>query len=313
MALIGALDKTKHFSEFGDPLDTAGGTLTPTQRRAAALLNLSGVTMSAAQLAFTAGVTAGAAAASKAIVLDSSLDIATLHSVTMNGTLTHSGATGVNIIAIPDNLASSLVIKEGSNTYLNFVTTDSGESIASSKALTTTDGVASGTARKVGGTAFVDVATADTVTAATSNNAFVSFAQLYTVPANTIKAGTMVRVRAMVDISDAAAGTDTLTCNIRLGSTSLLATTAVDQAANDFQMLEFVLVGRAAPGAAAAVIGSGSSITSTGGTNVAKGAILQSTNFATSGALDITVQAKWSSNSATTTARLQMLNVEVIG
>lgn len=44
MSLYGALDNTKHFSEFGTPLVTQGGTiLTPAQRKALALSNL-GVT-----------------------------------------------------------------------------------------------------------------------------------------------------------------------------------------------------------------------------------------------------------------------------
>jgi hypothetical protein len=164
----------------------------------------------------------------------------------------------------------------------------------------------------VGGIVFADVATSDAITAATSANAFVSFAQTYAVPASTIKAGTVVKIRAMVDVTNAAAGSATLTCNIRLGGTSLIATTAVDPAANDFHILEFIIVGRAAPAAAAALVGYGSWYTSTGGTNVTKAAILQSTNFATNGALTIDVQAKWSASDATTTAQLEFLTVEII-
>lgn len=40
MAIIGALDKTKHFSEFNDPLFGNTGTMTPAQRKAAARTNL---------------------------------------------------------------------------------------------------------------------------------------------------------------------------------------------------------------------------------------------------------------------------------
>lgn len=40
MSLYGALDKTNHLSEFGDPLVTNEGVLTPGQRRATARANL---------------------------------------------------------------------------------------------------------------------------------------------------------------------------------------------------------------------------------------------------------------------------------
>jgi hypothetical protein len=60
------------------------------------------------------------------------------------------------------------------------------------------------------------------------------------------------------------------------------------------------------------LVGYGSWYTSTGGTNVTKAAILQSTNFATNGALTIDVQAKWSASDATTTAQLEFLTVEII-
>src|SRR5579864_71483 len=48
-------------------------------------------------------------------------------------TLTFTGATAVNKIAVPDNLADGLSIAEGSNEYLTFVTTNSAEKIVASK------------------------------------------------------------------------------------------------------------------------------------------------------------------------------------
>lgn len=54
----------------------------------------------------------------------------------VNGSLEFTGATGANLITIPDNLASGLDIKEGSNSYIKLVTTNSSESIALSKAVT---------------------------------------------------------------------------------------------------------------------------------------------------------------------------------
>lgn len=69
MSLYGALDKTKHFDEFNEPLDTGSGFVAPADRKAEALANL-GVAANAAELAVLDGVTAGTAAASKAVVLD---------------------------------------------------------------------------------------------------------------------------------------------------------------------------------------------------------------------------------------------------
>lgn len=48
-------------------------------------------------------------------------------------TLTFTGATGLNIAAMPDNLADALSFAEGSNKYLTFITTDGSEAIALKK------------------------------------------------------------------------------------------------------------------------------------------------------------------------------------
>lgn len=69
MSLYGALDKTKHFSEFGDPLVTDAGVLSAATRKAKALVNL-GLTAIAAEINKLAGVVAGTIAASKALVVD---------------------------------------------------------------------------------------------------------------------------------------------------------------------------------------------------------------------------------------------------
>jgi hypothetical protein len=53
--------------------------------------------------------------------------------------LTFDGASAANIIAVPDNLADGLSIKEGSNAYVTVVTTDSAERILLKKQTRTTD------------------------------------------------------------------------------------------------------------------------------------------------------------------------------
>lgn len=68
-----------------------------------------------------------------------------LSSATFDGnTLTFTGATGVNVAVFPDNLASALAFQEGSNKYLEFVTTNGSEAVALYKTLTLP--VATGTA-----------------------------------------------------------------------------------------------------------------------------------------------------------------------
>jgi hypothetical protein len=65
MAIIGALDKTKHFDEFDDPLFTSSGIVSSATRKATALANL-GVTATAAELNVLAG--AGVSAAEAAVL-----------------------------------------------------------------------------------------------------------------------------------------------------------------------------------------------------------------------------------------------------
>lgn len=43
--------------------------------------------------------------------------------------ITFTGSTGANTISMPDNLADALSIKQGANSYLTFITTDSGERV----------------------------------------------------------------------------------------------------------------------------------------------------------------------------------------
>lgn len=165
--------------------------------------------------------------------------------------------------------------------------------------------------KQSGGRVSSNVSASDTVTAAASNNTFVAFAQTYSIPASALAAGSVVRVKALVVVNNAS-GTDTLTCEIRIGGTSLIATTAVDPGATtDLHLLEFEFTARAAPAAAASCVGAGRWITNTGGTIAHGTGLLAPTNFATNAALTLDVRAKWSSNTANTSARLEMLNVEI--
>lgn len=175
--------------------------------------------------------------------------------------------------------------------------------------LTTTDGVASGTVKVVGGLAKSGISAVDSVTAATSNNAFVDFATTYPMPASTLKSGSVLKARAMVRVSDAS-GADTLTVKLVLGTTDLISTTAVDPGATtDLHIMEFEITSRAAPSASSSLVGSGRWITNTGGTIAQGTGLLGATNFATNGALTLKASAKWSTNTANTACLLESFNV----
>lgn len=263
MSLYGAIDKTKHFSEFADPLPTQEGVLDGATRKARCLSNL-GLTALAAEINTLAGVVAGTASASKAVVLGASKDIAGLGNTAVTGQLT------------------------------------------------TTDGVASGTVKRVGGSAFVGVSATDTLLASAGASAHVDFAQTYSIPANTLRQGTILRIRGLVRVTDAS-GTDTLEVKVYLGGTTLMTTVAFDpDAADDFVAFEMDIVARAAPGAAASCYGAGSFVTEDGTTQVQTLVNMNPTNFATNGALIVKASAKWSATTANTACRLELFNVEII-
>ncbi len=54
----------------------------------------------------------------------------------VNGSKEFTGATATNIITVPDNLADALNIKEGSNSYMKLTTTNSGETVVFTPAVT---------------------------------------------------------------------------------------------------------------------------------------------------------------------------------
>lgn len=77
----------------------------------------------------------------EAVEVGKTLALAAGVGVTLSGSITFGGATGENIIAMPDNLAVALAIKEGSTVYVSFTTTNSGEAINVAKNVVLSDGV----------------------------------------------------------------------------------------------------------------------------------------------------------------------------
>lgn len=172
---------------------------------------------------------------------------------------------------------------------------------------TVRDGVAGGDDRVVGGRASsaAGVAVHDSAAEAVSAS--------YTIPANTLKAGSVVKVRGRLTAT-ATVGTDTLQFKLRLGGvtltgTALITGTATDVANADQGVFEFALFVAAAPGAAVAIVGYGQ-YTDPAGTTW-KLATLASTNFATNAALLLEATLKWSTANANS-GLVDWLEVEVL-
>ena len=223
-----------------------------------------------------------------------------------------TGATQVTLGT--DTTATKFEVRNNSEATIFSVTPASATAgtAAVVGALTTTDGVVSGDARTVGGRVDVDVANGTAHTNSTDETVLTS----YSIPANTIKAGTVVKVKFCARVS-ADNGATTLTGRLRLGATTLtgtalITTSATDTGVNSLFMGEFTLVGRAAPGAAAAVVGMGWFCEPAAAGGAALTANLGSTNFATNGALLLELTADWSAADANS-IRSEIWEVEIIG
>lgn len=219
-------------------------------------------------------------------------------------------ATGEADIVIADNLADALTIRQGANPYLTFISTNGSESIAAYKALTTTDGVASGPTRRIGGRVNEDIAAGTALTASASETVLGT----YTIPANTLKQRTRLHVRAMVAVT-ANNSTTTLTARMRLGGltgTALITTAAVDTSAGHIVVMDFDLVSRADPSDASSLCGSGWYCDPGAVGGATKVAALAATNFDTNSDLDLVITGQWSAADANSCA-LQILSVDAVG
>lgn len=157
----------------------------------------------------------------------------------------------------------------------------------------------------------VSTSSSDTLLASAGASAHVDFAQTCVLEADLLQAGTVVRIRGCVDVADAS-GTDTLEVKVYIGGTTLLTTTAFDpDGTTDMVTFDFTLVSRAASSATSSCVGFGSWTSIDGSTVVTTPVKLAATNLATNGALTVKASAKWSSTTASTSAKLLAFNVEV--
>lgn len=161
-----------------------------------------------------------------------------------------------------------------------------------------------------GGSQVANVAVAAS-TALTASSTETNFDNsVVTIPANTLRVGDVIRVRAQ-GICTATNSTDTFTAKIKLGSTVILSTGAVDVANNDIFYLEAEAVVRTI-GSSGTVVAAGVQALGAEGTVTAKPGKLASATADTTGAITLAVSGQWSSTSAGNSCRLDVCNIEIL-
>lgn len=151
------------------------------------------------------------------------------------------------------------------------------------------------------------VAASAPVTNATTETAF---DKSFSIPANTLKPGDIIRVRAQA-IATATNATDTLDLQLRLGTTDILATGAVDVANGDIGFIDADIVIRTI-GAGGTLVAAGHTALGAPGTVTSKPKLLGSTAIDTTVAQSVNVSATWSVANAGNSCRLDIMNVEII-
>lgn len=162
----------------------------------------------------------------------------------------------------------------------------------------------------MGTTAYVMTAAGTALSNTTTETALGS----YTIPANRLSVGSVIRIRYQ-GIATATNSTDTLAVKLYIGGlsgTALISAAAIDVANNDLFGGEFTVVVRTI-GASGTIVGYGTyKTTAAEGTATIKDDFLASTTLDTTASKDITVSGTWSVASASNSCRLDILNVEIL-
>lgn len=137
-----------------------------------------------------------------------------------------------------------------------------------------------------------------------------AFDKSYTFAANALKVGDCIRFKAQ-GIATATNSTDTLVITMKIGSTTLIATTAVDVADNDEFLVTGDLIIRTI-GASGTFVGSGNWNVGVPGTATTRAWLKASTAIDTTASQALTVSATWSTSSGSNSCRLDMLQVELL-
>lgn len=155
------------------------------------------------------------------------------------------------------------------------------------------------------GKLYAQVAASAAVTNTTTET---NFDKTYSIPAGKLKAGDILRIRAQV-IATATNATDTLTVRLKLGSTTIVATSAVDVANNDIAVLDVTIILRTV-GASGTMVAFGFVSLGVPGTATGRAVNLASTAVDTTAALVAAVSAEWSVANAGNSCRLDGFTVE---
>jgi len=136
-----------------------------------------------------------------------------------------------------------------------------------------------------------------------------AFDKSYTIPANLLVAGDVLTIKGQV-IATATNSTDTLNIKLKLGSTVLVASAAVDVANNDVVFFEITVLVRTAGASGTYVAAGHCSTVGAAGTVTQRAAFVASTAIDTTATNAITVTATWSAASSGDSVRLDVLDVE---
>lgn len=136
------------------------------------------------------------------------------------------------------------------------------------------------------------------------------FDKSYTFPANSLAAGDIIRIVAQAIVTDNNS-TDTLTLLLRIGTTTIATTGAVDVADGDIGFFTCDIVIRTI-GATGTFVACGTQGLGVPGTVTAKPFLKASTAIDTTAVQKININADWSVAHADNTCRLDVLNVQHI-
>lgn len=225
-------------------------------------------------------------------------------SLTVEGVFRFTKATGAVAIG-------QIVYYDAAN---DRVSTDSAVGVPAGKAVTaalsadTTVDVAINETDGSTQMAGVAVAASTALTASSTETNFDN--SIVTIPANTLRAGDVIRVRVQ-GICTATNSTDTFTGKIKLGSTAVISTGAVDVANNDIFYLEADIVIRTV-GASGTAVAAGATALGAEGTVTSKPGKLASTTVDTTAAVTFAVSGQWSTTNAGNSCRLDVCDWQIL-
>lgn len=171
--------------------------------------------------------------------------------LTQNGNTVSIVTLGVGYTLVSDDSGFYVLDTAGQITQASSLAQGSAQAFTST--VTTTDGVPSGTARRIGGIAFRSIV-ASTAQLGTVETRVV-LDQSYTLPANSLKVGTVIEIEALV-FHTSTTGSETHTLAVAMNATDLAVTGNLDPADNGASRIRFVVVVRSV-GVSGTVVGWG--------------------------------------------------------